>query len=113
MTEEQRRLLTEMVTTLSDLAEYTRREHQQALAARRPELAALLEQILAELEPAARDMATLDAVRVAVERHGGGPYPIEDLAAIAGVPEPDARRIVAQLVRDGMATPDQDPGEPG
>lgn len=113
--DEQRRLLTEVATTVTGLLDYVRREYERCQAAtdEDAESAAVMEQILRELEPIAQDLAVLDAVRVTIDRHGGGPYSIEDLAAIAGVPEPDARRIVEQLVRDGMATREQDPGGPG
>ncbi|WP_206641447.1 hypothetical protein [Nonomuraea polychroma] len=54
------------------------------------------------------------AIRAVIERHGGGPYPAEDLAALAGVSVEDAQRVLEQMVRHGLATPPggEPPGAP-
>lgn len=67
-----------------------------------------MEQFLHGLEPLAEqahDLVIVDAIRAVIERHGGGPYPAEELAAIAGVDAADARRVLEKLARAGLATP--------
>lgn len=67
-----------------------------------------LEALVAELEPLVQDMSHWDSyakIRDAALLHGPGPYTTEDLAAIAGVSNDGAARILAQLVEAGVAEP--------
>lgn len=60
-----------------------------------------------ELEPLAAQTHDLDvfhAIRMVIDRHGAGPYPAEELATIAGVAPDDARRVLEQMVTEGLAT---------
>jgi DNA-binding IclR family transcriptional regulator len=64
--------------------------------------------VLSKLEPLAEQTHDLDvfqAIRTAVERHGGGPYPAAELATIAGADPATVRRVLAQMVTDGLAAP--------
>lgn len=47
--------------------------------------------------------------RPLIDRHGGGPYSAEELATIAGVTATDARRVLDQMVAEGLATPPNQP----
>ncbi|GGK10566.1 hypothetical protein GCM10010123_45690 [Pilimelia anulata] len=72
---------------------------------------AQVDRMLVELEAAAQqlhDVAVVAAIRGVVERHGGGPYPVEDLAAFTGLPDADVRRALGQLVDAGLAEPPED-----
>jgi hypothetical protein len=53
----------------------------------------------------AHDLGVRDAMVAAVTRHGPGPWDLEHLAVAAGVAEPDARRMLGQMVRDGLVRP--------
>ncbi|TMR22492.1 hypothetical protein ETD86_11625 [Nonomuraea turkmeniaca] len=57
------------------------------------------------LAAATHDLTVLGAMRAVIERHGGGPYPADELAVIAGVTAEDAQRVLEQMVRDGLAIP--------
>lgn len=73
---------------------------------------AWLNQVLRELELLAvqtHDVEVFSAIRRVVGRHGAGPYPAEELAAIAGVTAADARRVLDQMVTEGLATPPHPP----
>ena len=74
-----------------------------------------LGQLLMALEPVVREVheiATIDAIRVAITQHGGGPYPVEDLAAIAGVTPADAHRALQTIVAAGLAWPNPPTDDP-
>jgi predicted Rossmann fold nucleotide-binding protein DprA/Smf involved in DNA uptake len=89
----------------AELVAETRRERARRHAA--GDDTAWLDQVLTELEPLAaqiHDLDTVRAIRAVIDRHGGGPYPADELAAIAGIPIADARRVLDQLVEEGLAT---------
>ncbi|MFR9774174.1 hypothetical protein [Nocardia sp. SC052] len=70
--------------------------------------------LLAELRPMAeqaRDLEASRTIRDIVVRHGSGPWPTEDLAAIAGEDLARVRRILDALTESGVAWPDS--GETG
>ncbi|MGW4094450.1 hypothetical protein [Nocardia sp. NPDC004750] len=70
--------------------------------------------LLAELRPMAEQAHDLEAARTIrdiVARHGSGPWPAEDLAAIAGEDLATVRRILDALTESGVAWPE--PGETG
>jgi DNA-binding MarR family transcriptional regulator len=43
------------------------------------------------------------AIRHVIERHGSGPYPPEDLAALTGVDVAGVQRALDEMVRAGLA----------
>ncbi|MEV0388181.1 hypothetical protein [Nonomuraea sp. NPDC050643] len=103
---ERRHLLAELAARAADLV--TRLQGERARLQVNGQDTAWVDQVLGEMEVLA--VATLDltvagAIRAVIERHGGGPYPAEDLAALAGVPLKDAQRVLDQVVRAGLATP--------
>ncbi|MFD4406720.1 hypothetical protein ACFWPH_28555 [Nocardia sp. NPDC058499] len=73
-----------------------------------------MDQILPELDQLAtdtHDIEITEAIRQVLERHGPGPYPDRDLAALAGVDIDRFRRVRDQLVAAGLARPaDEPPG---
>lgn len=106
MGEAERRLLADLATTMVELVANVRRERDRRQAAGQETTA--LEQFLHGLEPLAEqahDLVIADIIRTVIERHGGGPYPAEELAAIAGVDAADTRRVLEQLVHARLATP--------
>jgi hypothetical protein len=107
---ERDRLIAKVAADAAGLVAEVRRERDRRQAA--GEDTAWLDTVLAELEPLAQgthDLVTFRAIRAVVERHGGGPYPAEELAAIAGVTAADARRVLDQMVAEGRATPANQP----
>jgi predicted Rossmann fold nucleotide-binding protein DprA/Smf involved in DNA uptake len=63
------------------------------------------ERQLAGLEPLIADLHDLEAVvaiSAVVERHGDGPYPLDDLAAIAGISTEACARALRELVAAGV-----------
>jgi hypothetical protein len=73
-----------------------------------------LDRLLTELEPMARELhelATIDAIRVVITQHGSGPYPVEDMAAIAGVTSAEAHRTLERMLAAGLAQPAPPPGD--
>lgn len=70
------------------------------------------DQLLADLEPLGQDvhdLAVIEAIRAATDQHGPGPYPTDDLAAIAGVTVDEARRAMTHLTAAGLAWPTSPP----
>lgn len=49
------------------------------------------------------DLETIVAIRHVIERHGSGPYPPEDLAALTGVDVAGVQRALDEMVRAGLA----------
>jgi DNA-binding IclR family transcriptional regulator len=43
-------------------------------------------------------------IRAVIEQHGAGPYSAEELATVAGITAGDARRVLEQMVTEGLAT---------
>lgn len=67
-----------------------------------------MDQMLPELDQLAsdtHDIETTEAIRLVLDRHGPGPYPDEDLAALAGVDLDRFRRVRQQLVAADLAQP--------
>jgi DNA-binding MarR family transcriptional regulator len=63
-----------------------------------------LDRLIRELEPLAEqthDLETIVAIRHVIERHGSGPYPPEDLAALTGVDVAGVQRALDEMVRAG------------
>lgn len=56
----------------------------------------------------ADDLVTMRAMRRLVERHGGGPWPAEDIAAITGRDPLSVQRVLEQMVRAGLVIPPPD-----
>ncbi|WP_223840493.1 hypothetical protein [Saccharopolyspora pogona] len=106
---DQDREIARIVTVVADLVASVRSEITQRRAA--GEDTTWLEQVLAELEPVAQqthDLEITHAIRNVVTRHGGGPYPPKDLAAIAGIDDIDAvRRVLEEMVAGGLAWHDE------
>lgn len=80
------------------------------LAVRGPddEHAQWLDRLIAGLEPLAEqahDLETLGAVRQLMQRHGPGPWPIEDLATMTDRDLESVRRVLAGLTQAGLAAP--------
>lgn len=111
--EQLQRQIAETATLMDGLVTNARSERDRRRAV--GEDTAWLEQLLAELEPLteqAHDLERTDALRCAVQRHGPGPYPPEDLAAIAGIDDVDAlRRVLEQMVAAGLVRPPSDSPE--
>ncbi|QIZ39889.1 hypothetical protein FDZ84_30410 [Saccharopolyspora sp. ASAGF58] len=61
------------------------------------------------MEPIAEqthDLEIFEAIRGAVASHGGAPYPVEDMATLAGVDDAEGvRRVLDQMVAEGLAIP--------
>jgi hypothetical protein len=111
---ERDRLLAEVATDAAELAATIRRERNRRRAA--GEDVAWFDHVLHDLDPLAvrtHDLEVLRAIRAATERHGPGPWPPEELATIAGCDVGSVRRVLSQMVADGLATPPPDTGEPG
>ncbi|MEU4838124.1 hypothetical protein [Nocardia testacea] len=71
-------------------------------------LVGICRKMLPELDQLAsdtHDVETTEAIRLVLDRHGPGPYPDEDLAALAGVDFDRFRRVRRQLVAAGLARP--------
>jgi hypothetical protein len=103
---ERKRLVAQVAADVADLLATARRERDRCQAASVD--TAWLDRALRELEPLAaqtHDLDVFQAIRVVVARHGAGPYPAEELATIAGVTATDARRVLEQMVTEGLATP--------
>jgi hypothetical protein len=103
---ERQRLLAKAAVDTAELLANVRRERDCRRAA--GEDTAWLDKVLSDLEPLAgqaRDLEVFQAIRAVVERHGTGPYPVEDLAAIAGADPGDMRRLLSQMVTEGLAEP--------
>jgi predicted Rossmann fold nucleotide-binding protein DprA/Smf involved in DNA uptake len=67
-----------------------------------------LDRLIAGLEPLAQqahDWETLVAVRRLIERHGPGPWPIENLASMTDQDLASVRRVLASLTQAGLAAP--------
>jgi DNA-binding MarR family transcriptional regulator len=78
------------------------RDHQQDAG----QDTAWLDRLIRELEPLAEqthDLETIVAIRHVIERHGSGPYPPEDLAALTGVDVAGVQRALDEMVRAGLA----------
>ncbi|MBB6550889.1 hypothetical protein [Nonomuraea rubra] len=115
MDEAERQLLAELAARTAGLVTNLQRERDRLRAA--GENTAWLDRMLHETKPlaaATHDLVIFGAIRAVIERHGGGPYPAEDLAALAGVSVEDAQRVLEQMVRHGLATPPggKPPGAP-
>lgn len=55
----------------------------------------------------ARDLEVVGAILAVVVRHGGGPYSVEDLAALAGQDVDDTIRVMEHLADAGLAIRDE------
>jgi hypothetical protein len=78
------------------------RDHQQDVG----QGTAWLDRLIRELEPLAEqthDLETIVAIRHAIERHGPGPYPPEDLAALTDADVAGVQRALDEMVRAGLA----------
>lgn len=81
-------------------------------------MAEWLDALLAELRPIAeqvRDLVVVRQIFGVVERHGSGPWPVEDLAAVAGADPVEVQRVLDELTDAGIARPesrgpDREPG---
>lgn len=62
----------------------------------------------ADIVRSADDLVTMRAIRRLVARHGGGPWPAEDIAAITGRDAESVQRVLDEMVRSGFASPPQD-----
>lgn len=62
----------------------------------------------ADIARSADDLVTMRAMRRLVERHGGGRWRPEDIAAITGRDAESVRRVLDEMVRRGFAAPPQD-----
>lgn len=88
---ERDRLIATVAADAAQVSANVRRERDRRHAAGAD--TAWFDQALCELEPLAaqtHDLEVFWAIRAVVDRHGAGPYPAEELAAIASV---DARRV--------------------
>jgi hypothetical protein len=104
---EQARLIAKVAGDAAELLVTMRRERDCRRAAGDT---VWLDQVLHELEPLVEqihDLEIFQAIRAVVERHGAGPYPATELAAIAGADTESVRRVLAQMVTEGLAS-DQD-----
>ncbi len=103
-------IIAKVAVDAAELLANVRRERDRRQAA--GEDTAWLEHVIAELEPVTtqiHDVEVFRAIRAVVDRHGAGPYPAEEMAAIAGVSAADARRVLKQMVAEGLATPPDTP----
>jgi hypothetical protein len=103
-------LIAQVAADAADLLTTAQRERARLQAAGAD--AAVLDQLLPELTALAeqtRDLDTFCELRAVVDVHGIGPYPLEDLAAIAGTTVDDARRVLEQMVAEGLAAPVGEP----
>lgn len=67
---------------------------------------AVFDRFIRELEPIVEqscDLETIAKIRHVTERHGSGPYPPEDLAAITGLDVASVQRALDEMVRAGLA----------
>lgn len=74
-----------------------------------------LDGLLAELRPVAEqvhDLAVAQQLFAVVARHGPGPWPAEDLAAIAGADPAEVQRVLDQLTDAGIARPESGGPDP-
>lgn len=112
-TDDQRRaIVTQVAAQLRDLAEILRAERARLAAAGTD--TDRLDQVLTELEPIVvgiHDAEISGAVAQVLERHGPGPWPDSDLAALAGVDVTELRRMRDQIAAGGLARPVDDQAE--
>ncbi|WP_063042361.1 helix-turn-helix domain-containing protein [Nocardia grenadensis] len=97
------RPITEAAAILDGLV--TQAEHERAHE-HDGAMAEWLDALLAELRPIAEqihDLAATQQLFGVVERHGPGPWPAEDLAAVAGVDPSTVQRVLDQLTAAGIA----------
>lgn len=109
---ERRRLIADVASRAAGLLAHARRERDRRLAARQD--SAWFDQVQRELEPLSahtHDLETFLAIATALDRHGPGPYPADELAAIAGITPGDTRRVLNQMVDEGLATPGNPPAQ--
>ncbi|MEU7899877.1 hypothetical protein AB0B45_44420 [Nonomuraea sp. NPDC049152] len=103
---ERKRHLTEVTANAAELLAHARRDRVRR--ARAGEDVAWLDEVVRALEPLG-DLATFGAILAVVDRHGAGPYPAEELAAIAGADVDSVRRVLAQMTAEGLAVPAERP----
>ncbi|MGW4476980.1 hypothetical protein ACWENQ_45630 [Nonomuraea sp. NPDC004354] len=89
-----------VTAAVAELLVAARRERDRC--ARAGEDIAWLDEVVQALEPLG-DLVTLRAIHAVVDRHGAGPYPVEELAAIAGADVASVKRVLAQMTADGFA----------
>jgi hypothetical protein len=110
---ERDRVLAQVATNAAELAATIRRERNRRRTA--GEDVAWLAHALSELDPLAaqtHDLEVFQAMPAATERHGPGPWPPEELAVIAGCDVDSVRRVLDQMVNDGLATQPRDDETP-
>lgn len=99
-----------VIRNVADLMANLRRERARRNEA--GEDTTWLDQALAEMQPVVEqthDLETFQAIKTVVARHGGGAYPIKDLAAIAGIEDLESlSRVLDQMVAEGLAEPPGD-----
>lgn len=107
------RLTAAVIADIAELAAHLRRERDRRRAA--GDDTAWLDHVLRELEPLleqTHDLAMFQAVRAVVDRHGSGPYPAGELATFAGIDVEGVRRVLEQMVGEGLAAPaDESPDD--
>lgn len=98
-------LIATAASELARLVTWTRAE--RTVRGDDDEHAAWLDEMIAGLEPVAAevgDVKTSTAIRRVIQRHGGGgPWEVDDLAAMTGCDVESVRRVVAALTDAGLA----------
>ena len=99
-------LISQLIADADELVVITRLERDRCLDV--GENTAVVDQVLPQLEQLAvelHQLGTTEKIQTVVERHGGGPYPVEDLAALAEAHVDDVRQALAELMTYGLAWP--------
>lgn len=99
-------LIAKVIADAAELLAITRHERELREAA--GEDTTLIDQVLPHLEQLAattHNVEIFQEIQNVVDRHGAGPYPTEDLAALAGADADDVRQVLAEMVTEGLAWP--------
>jgi hypothetical protein len=110
--DEQRRdaLIAEMAAQVAELLAITlyERDFRQSEGQDVASLQDIIGQ-LAELADRTHDLEVLRAIRAVIQHHGPGPYPADELATLARQDPEAVRRVLANMVANGLAAPPAQP----
>jgi hypothetical protein len=99
-------IIAKVIADAAELLAITRLERDRREAA--GEDTTIVDQVLPQLEQlaaATHNMEIFQKVQAVVDRHGAGPYPPEDLAALAGADVDEVRALLAEMMTEGLAWP--------
>lgn len=106
-------LIAQVIADAAELLAITR--HERDLREAAGEDTTLIDEVLPHLKQlaaATHNVEIFQRIQAAVDRHGAGPYPAEDLAALAGADVNDVRTVLAEMITEGLAQPAPSPPDP-